>query len=386
MDTVAVLVALIRGVICGETIGEEVKAACTPEMLAGVYVLARKHDLAHLVGQAVSKLGLPESEPAKACKQAAMMAFVRYMRLNLQYMQICNTLEEMQIPFIPLKGSVLRDSYPEAWMRTSCDIDILVREEQLDIATQGIIDKLGYRFVEKTGHDVSLFSPDGMHFELHYSIMEDTKVVGSQCVLDNFWDYAEPCSGKRFHYQIPDELFYFYHIAHMAKHVETGGCGIRSFLDLWILDHRLVHDKDKRDALLLKGGLQKFAAAARDLAEKWFSGKQTDAMSQQFEHFILDGGVFGTMKSHVAMQQTKKGGKLGYALSRIFLPYDIIKFHYPILQKHKWLTFAFQPVRWLRLLFNGSVKGSVLELKTNMAVSGEEAGIEQLWDYLGLSI
>ena len=31
----------------------------------------------------------------------------------------CAVLEEAKIPYIPLKGTVLRDYYPEAWMRTS---------------------------------------------------------------------------------------------------------------------------------------------------------------------------------------------------------------------------------------------------------------------------
>ena len=384
MDTVAVLVALIRGVICGETIGEQVKTACTPEMLEDVYVLADKHDLAHLVGQAVSKLGLPDSEPLKKCKQAAMVAFVRYMRLNQEYVQICNILEAAQIPFLPLKGAVLRDYYPEPWMRTSCDIDILVHEEQADAAMQELVDKLGYRFVEKTQHDISLFSAGGLHFELHYTVMEDTKVLGSQAVLDHFWEYAALCPGKQFQYQVSDDMFYFYHIAHMAKHVENGGCGIRTFLDLWILEHVVPHDREKREALLVQGGMQKLAAAAQGLAEKWFSNTQPDAMSQQFECFVLEGGVFGTQKNYIAMHQTKSGGKWKYALSRIFLPYHIIKLHYPILEKHRWLTFAFQPVRWMKLLFTGGVKRSVRELQTNANISTKEVSTEQLLDYLGL--
>lgn len=27
-----------------------------------------------------------------------------------------------------------------------------------------------------------------------------------------------------------EEMFYFYHIAHLAKHFEVGGCGIRQII------------------------------------------------------------------------------------------------------------------------------------------------------------
>ena len=52
-----------------------------------------------------------------------------------------------------------------------------------------------------------------------------------------------------------DEMFYFYHIAHMAKHFEEGGCGIRPFIDLWTLDNIKDVDHDKRDELLSRGNL-----------------------------------------------------------------------------------------------------------------------------------
>ena len=55
MNKEAVLFALIRSVICGETVNEEIKAACTPELLENVYTLASKQDLVHLVGQADRK-------------------------------------------------------------------------------------------------------------------------------------------------------------------------------------------------------------------------------------------------------------------------------------------------------------------------------------------
>ena len=157
MNKEAVLFALIRSVICGETVSEEIKAACTPELLEDVYTLASKHDLAHLVGQAVSKLDLPESETLTKCKQTAMQAVLRYMRLEYAYQQVCQALEDAKIPFIPLKGAVMRAYYPEPWMRTSCDVDILVKGTQLDAAAKVLTETLGYRLAEKTGHDISFF-------------------------------------------------------------------------------------------------------------------------------------------------------------------------------------------------------------------------------------
>lgn len=385
MEAENILFALLRTAVCGNEADEGLKAACTPENLQAAYTLAKRHALAHLVGQAVSKLDLPENEALTRCRQAAMQAVYRYVQLDYAFAQICQTLEEAKIPFIPLKGSVLRDYYPEAWMRTSCDIDILVHECNLDLAAKALVESLGYRTDEKTGHDLSLYSQDGIHLELHYTILEETQVVRSQVVLEKFWDGAVPHPQKQYCLQLTDEMFYFYHIAHMAKHVESGGCGIRSFLDLWVLNHRVDSDRQKRETLLVEGSLMKFARAAESLSECWFSGTEKDVSSVQFENFILKGGTYGTLKNKVAVQQRKKNGRLQYALSRIFLPYQKIRFHYPILERHKWLTPVFQVVRWCKLLFKGGAKRSLRELQVNAQISQEEKmSAENLLEYLGL--
>ncbi|MFX7845188.1 nucleotidyltransferase family protein, partial [Acinetobacter baumannii] len=79
--------------------------------------------------------------------------------------------------------------------------------------------------------------PSGQHIELHFNLIEDHRIKGASAILNRVWDAAVPCGGWTYQYEMPDELFYFYHIAHMAKHVENGGCGIRPFLDIWVLMH-----------------------------------------------------------------------------------------------------------------------------------------------------
>lgn len=385
MNEKEVLLALIRSVICGESVGEDIKSALTPDMLESVYALASHHDLAHLVGQAVSKLGLHESEPLAKCKQAAMQAFMRYMQLNYACEQVCKTLEEAKIPFIPLKGSVLRSYYLEPWLRTSCDIDILVKVEALDTAANLLVDRLSYVRKGQSDHDISMFAPSGVHLELHYSAVDEGRLPEAQAVLENIWSDATPKAAGSCHYCMSDGMFYFYHIAHMAKHFENGGCGIRPFLDLWILNHCIEHDRIAREKLLAQGGMLTFAQAAEDLSEVWFSDTQKGQLSEHLERFILDGGVYGNLQNQVAVHQTKKGGKLQYALSKIFLSYDIIKFYYPILKKHRWLTPLYEVRRWIKLIFTSDAKRSLRTLKTNAGISAEQISTTQdLLKALGL--
>ena len=334
MNKEAVLLALVRNVICGEIISDETKNACTDAMLESVYTLAAKHDLAHLVGQAVSGLALPDSEILKKCKHAAMSAFLHQVRQDRELHKTCGALEHAKIPFIPLKGSVLRRHYPEAWMRSSCDIDILIQKNDLEAAANLLQDSLGYRFAGRTGHDISFISPDGVHIELHFDLIEDGRANASNSVLTSVWEDAQPAEGCQFWHVMSDRFFYFYHIAHMAKHIETGGCGIRPFIDLWLLDHVVKGDPSARDDLLQTGHLLTFATAVRKLSRVWFAGEKADPLSHRLEHFLLHGGVYGSTDNRVALHRKSRGGRLGYLLSRIFAPYEKLKSYYPILEKH----------------------------------------------------
>lgn len=384
METAQLLFRLIRVAVCGEAPTQALKDACTPEALEAVCKLASHHDLAHLAGQGASKLQLADSEPLQKCKKAAMQAFMRHARQEYTYQKVCALLEQAQIPFIPLKGSVLRAHYPEGWMRTSCDMDILVHEEALEQAS-ALLEQNSWTFLSKTSHDLAFSSADGVHLELHYSTIEDYVSEAGKKIMEGIWDDATPLPGKQYHMVISDPLFYYYHMAHMAKHFVHGGCGIRTFLDIWILNHRMEFDPAARNALLEEGKLSAFARGAEMLAECWFSGAPMDENALTFQNFILSGGTYGTVQNRVTLQQEQKGGKLKFALERIFLPYDILKHQFPVLQKHKWLTPVFHLVRWFRLIFCGGMKRSVHELKTTAAVSDDaQAAVRTLLKHLEL--
>ena len=179
--------ALIRHVVCGAELTEEDKAGLTPELFPQLYALSKSHDMAHIVAQGLSDLGLlGVDEISQKFQKQQMLAVYRYQKLNYELEQICQTLEEAEIPFIPLKGSVIRQYYPEPWMRTSCDIDVLVHEEELDRAV-ALFEEKGYKSHPKNSHDVSLYSAGGIHIELHYETIEEGRAADANTILSKIW-------------------------------------------------------------------------------------------------------------------------------------------------------------------------------------------------------
>ena len=159
---------------------------------------------------------------------------------------------------------------------------------------------------DRSTHDVALDSPSGVHVELHYDLVEEGRAKNAIKVLSTVWQDATPRQDCQFFYEMSDAFFYFYHIAHMAKHFETGGCDIRPFLDLWILDHMESADHEKRNVLLEKGGLKQFADVCRKLSRVWFEKELIDPISLQMQGFLLRGGTYGTVDNRVMLQQKKQ--------------------------------------------------------------------------------
>lgn len=364
--------ALLRFTICEKPLPEKVKTVLSEhsDAYASLFALSQKHDLAHLVCETLDQnYLLPENEIGEKFRHQRMSAAFRYEQLHYEYERLCQALENAGIHYMPLKGSVIRDLYPEPWYRTSSDTDILVAVEDVEFAKRICINDLEYTINIEDQHAIAFHSPSDIVFELHFKlgISEVTEDI-----VKKAWETATLQENTKYHHLMTDEMFYFYHIGHMAKHVINGGCGIRTFLDLWILDHKLNHDQEKRDTLLKEGGLFKFAQKTRKLSEVWFSESEKDEISEAFERFLLQGGSYGTLENRVKVGHVKKGGKIRYFFSLVWLPYTHLKQVYPSLEKHKWAFPFYQVRRWFKVLFKGMNPGAKKHIQTSKNVTAEQ--------------
>ena len=312
---VELLFALLRSALGATATAEAEREGISSETVQALLKMAASHDVDHLLLLGLKKSGALPRECAGEEKRI-LKAIYRHEQLQYEYERLCEALEKAEIPFLPLKGAVIRGLYPEPWMRTSCDIDVLVHREDLERAILQLSEQLKYAEKERATHDVSLFSPSGVHVELHFDLVEEGRANNAIRILNTVWEKASLRENSSFWYEMTDEMFYFYHVAHMAKHFESGGCGIRPFLDLYLLD-QTEGAKAKRDELLAQGNLLKFTETARALSASWFGGAELDPLAEQMQDFVLHGGAYGSSENRVALQQKKKGGQWGYFVSSI---------------------------------------------------------------------
>jgi len=377
-----VFFTLVRAVLRDET--PESLPEVSPELLQKLYKLAEAHDLLPIIGQGLSKLDLlGNDETSEAFKKQMFQAAHRYARQNRALQQICRTLEENEIPFIPLKGSVIRDLYPQSWLRTSGDIDVLVKPEDLDRAVELLQAVLSYTFKYRLSHDVTMHTPDGVCIELHFDTIEEDRTGAT--VLQTLWDTVTPVPGHQYYCRMTPEMFYYYHIAHMAKHFQNGGCGIRPFLDLWILREKMPVPWEKLQALLRQGGLWKFSDYAWRLSEYWMADGPSEPVTENMRAFLLGGGVYGSMENKATVYRSKKGSTGKYALQRIFMPYGRMRRYYPVLDKVPVLLPVYWGVHAVQAIGRGRLKAVARELRVNKNLDQEKVKTTRsLLDDLGL--
>ena len=386
MEISSIMFETLRFEMAQTPISDETKNVIEGETLVSLYRLAKAHDLAHLVGDGLDKNGLltEGTESKNRFQQERNMAVYRYEQMQYEYGRICETLEEAKIDYIPLKGALIRNLYPEPWMRTSCDIDILVREEDLHKATDVLKEKLRYRTDgKKAYHDVSLYSENGVHLELHFSICETLENIDK--LLSRVWDYAERVSPSSSRFALKGEFFIFHILAHASYHFVSGGCGVRPLLDLWLLKNKLDYDEGEVEKLCAQCELSNFYKAIRAISERWFSGAETDGEFKDVEDYILGAGVYGSSKNNVMSKTVREGGRFKFVMRYLFLPYSSMKTLYPVLEKHKWLLPVCWVRRWISRLFEGKAKKAAARIMLSGAQTDEELGkTKKMFEKLGL--
>ncbi len=339
--------------------------------------LANLHDLAHLISFGARKVGYNLGEYTDEFSARETRAIFRHVKIHKELTDMTNAFERIGVDFIFLKGSTLRYFYPAPWMRTSSDIDVLIRPEHIQKAKDTLI-KLGYNYLGEWRYEQRFDSPSNVHIEMHTTLSDEVESI-NEC-LEDVWDKASLIDGFGHKYAMCDEHFLFYHVAHMAKHMSDGGCGVRPFIDLAI-----INEKGESKAfydMLKSAKLLTFYQAIKTLTDKWLKDKNR-VVTTGLEEYVLRGGLFGTYENTVGARGGK--GKIAYVFGRIFPCYRDMSDNYPVLKKCKILLPFCYVARWFSLIIK-FIKGKgrdELKAVKNMDKSDATA-VAKLFEELGL--
>ena len=330
-----------------------------------IYSLAEKHSVTAIVSSEIKKLApsfRPEGKLLSAFNQKLGYT-VRNYEIKMQAItKFVSVLTAAEIPHLIVKGAVLRYLYPVPELRTSGDTDAVVSPENYQKAMDALVEN-GF-VITKKYYNVANMLYNGEEFELHTEL-ESVNVQSKICFSDFFGNISE---GEGFTYKLKPFYHLLYVITHIAKHLKTGGAGIRMIMDIDVF-FRNYPDTDIEKLLCEceNLGLKQTALVLIALSKKWFStpvsvpytfeDSSEARLYSVLSDIILTGGVFGFENGGVGMvnlrNEMSKSGKRGTGASVkaffkwVFPGVSYLKERFYYCHKHPVLA----PIAWLQRLF-----------------------------------
>lgn len=284
-------------------------------------------------------------------------------KLDYIFDRVCDSFKKENIEFLPLKGKILRNIYPQPYMRTSCDTDIYIRENDRESAKKCLY-SLDFS-LNSCGDGVDVYFKEPVYcFEIHFMPF-DGRLKNCGCFGDLLEraEYDSACGYYRFN----DNDLYLYNFLHLYKHFDYAGCGIKLFLDLYILSKRLDLNFYCINSVVENCGLTEFHETVLNLNKIFFEGESPKEKYKTLTAYILANGNFGN-GAHAFSEEIKSDKskhKFVFFLKQWFLSTEQMKPLYPILEKAPFLL----PFCWIhkgvRTLFRNpsAIKREIKKVK-----------------------
>lgn len=313
--------------------------------------------------------------------EAKTKAIRKDMLMDAELQKISAFMEDKGIFYMPLKGTLLKELYPKAGMRQMSDVDIFYDSDFREEVKEHML-SLSYECTACTDSQDAYKRQPVYIFEFHHLLFSE---VESKTLYEYYKDMESRLVKDKensFRYDMTEEDFYIYLIAHEYKHFSQFGTGIRSLLDVLVFLRRYEEtlDMDYVRRELEKLNISEFEEKQRKICKKLDSDNFYRNLSENEEELLscfLCGGVYGDYRTGIVNRMTgkigeknrevSKGKKIKYIFKRIFPPIEYYRAAYPFFYKHRLLIPFCVVYRVFLALFkrNDFVKSELEALKKN---------------------
>ena len=302
--------------------------------ISALMYVAKKHSLSAITAAALESHGIHSNQVTEAFASEARRSIL----MDREFVSLCDSLTQLQICHLPLKGIYLKSLYPKPWMREMSDIDILIESGTHETVKAMMLQK-GYTVAlfGKNNEDVYK-KPPFFNIEMHRSLFDKERVPA----IDSYFNHKEyaPAESNQYLWQMDPEDAYIYLIAHMYMHYTSGGCGLRSLLDIRLYLQRYSAEIDP---LSIEAELKKINAAdfEKEIRQLAFSFLQPEKMSpeaqKELDYYIFS-GTYGTKRQYIRnrikrVTAASPQNRLGYIRYRLRVPNNQLINH-PFYIKH----------------------------------------------------
>ena len=307
----------------------------------GILYLAVQSGMITLSNEAEAKL--QKSYIAILAREATQQEEIEYIR---------DAFAKENIEFMFLKGTHLKSLYPIPEMRFMVDMDILIKEYDMEKGGKIILNR-GFTQEMNNGKDIVLVKKPFLTIELHKMLFVEDYFMHDY--FTSVWDRVEKTS--EIEYKMPINDLYVYTLAHLAEHyLEAGSC-FRPLMDLYLMGksyRELDFDYINKQFEII--GIEKFAEKIRQLYKCAFDGAEYNDDLVLMENYIVFGAPVKNANEVSRIARTHKS-KTQRFLETAFPNLKHMRLRYPILEKMPILLPIFWVVRFFDFVF--LKKGSI---------------------------
>lgn len=298
---------------------------------------------------------------------AGMTAVARNLQSFYGILEEQKSIENaLSVPYVVLKGTSAAMNYPKPSLRAMGDIDILVRPEDFEKATQELL-AADYRIEsDKNIRHLNLTSPDNQEIELHHYFSSSNDQKQNQILDELIYEginerRTAEIDGYTFPV-LPRLQNGLVLLAHINQHLGTG-LGLRQIID-WMcyVERELDDDFWKNEFSLIADsiGMRKLAVIVTAMCAEylglvqsitWWTECDDPSACAELMEYILSHGNFGCKDGSSSAVKVVRNWKslwdgLRYAQ-------ESGKRVYPVFRKYKILT----PFAWIAGIFRWIVLG-----------------------------
>ncbi len=356
---------------------------------------AVRHSLVPMLWYAIEKIPSdrkPQHSSFPYLKQIYHEQIITDINLTTETDRILSAFNKSGIRAIPVKGILTKDLYPQPFLRTMTDVDILCLDSDRKRINDFFLSE-GYN-KENTGEkDISYRKDKILHYEIHTSLLE-SKSPAYEYFL-NVWDRVafqeDYCIAK-----LSLEDSYIYMLEHLAHHLETGGAGVRMLMDVYLFlkRHSTFLDREYTTKVFSDILLDDFEKQIIRICENWLSGNEAPDVCSDLSQFIFNSGTYGKAEAVFLAESIRnnsdtqlKAKKQGIAkiITKIFPSPKFMRRSYNAVDKVPFLYPFFVPVYWFNRLFvKKNVKTTNINKYFTSSDSEEAIRLKAVYESLGL--
>lgn len=338
-----------------------------------LFQIANQNSIANMAAFSITKNNNVPDEIRVLFEKQRYAIISQQVKCKKVIAELSEILREANVKGIVLKGMILKDCYPNPFMRAMSDIDVYAEQEEIEKLGNLMVQHGFNKGVIGRGNHYEYLKYNVVKIEFHPELVALSSAYGRMVYSKqgysnvpiarkmDLWSYTESFDGNPFVLKLKPEQHYIYVIMHMMNHFLSAGTGIRSIIDVWIMnkyfggkwDRKIINDS------LEEFGLLKFERYAVALANRWFDFRDVlnidihvdEDILTAFEEYILTSGTYGNLNNLSSRQLSFNASgfsKFFLLMRNVFPSYGHMKNAYSIIAKKPVLL----PAMWVYRIFD----------------------------------